>query len=56
MKKIKIPVEVSARHAHISQEDFYKLFKKNNLTPLKDLGQNQFAAKETIDLICGKRS
>jgi len=56
MKKIKIPVEISARHAHISQGDFLKLFGKKNLTPFKKLNQSQFAAKQTIDLICNGKT
>jgi len=49
-KFIKIPIEVSARHCHISKEDCQKLFGKTKLTFLKKIGQSQFAAKETINL------
>lgn len=50
MKKIKIPVEVSARHVHLSQKDLEKLFGKNyHLTKKKDLSQHgQFAAMEEV--------
>jgi propanediol utilization protein len=55
MKKIKIPIEISARHIHIAKEDFKKLFDKENLTFLKKLKHNQFSAKETIDLKNGDK-
>lgn len=50
MKNFKIRVEVSARHCHLSEADFKKLFGKNaKLTPVKDLSQpGEFACKETI--------
>ena len=55
MQKIshKVPIEVSARHAHLTVEIIEKLFGKNyKLSPLKDLSQpGQFAAKETVDII-----
>ncbi|HOY56162.1 MAG TPA: PduL/EutD family phosphate acyltransferase [bacterium] len=53
MKKIKIPVEVSARHIHLSQRDLDKLFGKNYiLHKLKDLSQvGDFAAKEKVELV-----
>lgn len=51
-KKIKIPVEISARHIHLSQKDLevlfgtgYQLTKKVNLTQLSD-----FACEETITI------
>ena len=50
---LRIPVEISARHIHLSKKDFEKLFGKNkNLTPLKKISQpKQFASKEVIELI-----
>ncbi len=50
---MKIPVEVSARHIHLSKEDFEKLFGKNkNLTLFKQLSQpGEFASGEKIDLV-----
>lgn len=50
---MKIPVEISARHAHLSQKDFEKLFGKNKtLTPIKKLSQiGEFASEEKITLI-----
>lgn len=49
MKPIKVPIEVSARHLHISKKDFVKLFGKNELTPLKPLSQDkEFAAREEV--------
>jgi len=51
-KKIEIPVEVSARHCHLSKEDSEKLFGKDyELKKLKQLYQpGDFAAEETVDL------
>jgi propanediol utilization protein len=56
LKKIKILIEVSARHVHLSQKDLEILFGKGKkLTKLKNLSQpGQFAAKETVDLIGSK--
>lgn len=55
MKKIenKIPIEVSARHIHLTQENVEKLFGKGyKLKKLKDLSQpGQFAAQETVDVV-----
>ncbi len=53
MKKqnsITIPVEVSARHIHLSQRDLAKLFGKNyRLKKLRDLSQpGEFAAVEKV--------
>ncbi|HEB01401.1 MAG TPA: phosphate propanoyltransferase [Candidatus Portnoybacteria bacterium] len=49
---MKIPIEVSARHVHLSQEDLEKLFGPGaQLTKLKDLSQpGLFAAEETLTL------
>jgi propanediol utilization protein len=51
--KTKIPLEISARHVHLSQADFEKLFGKNkNLIQVKSLSQiGEFASKETVTLI-----
>lgn len=53
----KIPIEVSARHLHISREDLEFLFGEGSeLTKEKTLSQgNNFAAKETVNLINGER-
>lgn len=50
---MKIPVEVSARHIHISEKDFEKLFGKNkNLTKIKGLSQpGEFASEEKVILL-----
>ncbi|HPA25553.1 MAG TPA: phosphate propanoyltransferase [bacterium] len=58
MKKIKIPVEVSARHVHLSQKDLDKLFGKNyQLHKIKDLSQpGEFAAREEVELVKPKNS
>lgn len=49
---MKIPIEVSARHVHVSRDDLDLLFGKNyQLKPLKDLSQKgQFAAEEKVDI------
>ncbi len=45
-----VPIEVSARHAHISRADLDILFGKGyQLKPIKDLSQKgQFASEETV--------
>ena len=50
---MKIPVEISARHVHLSKRDFEKLFGKNKeLVPIKKLSQpGEFATSETLTLI-----
>jgi len=47
-----VPVEISARHIHLSREDGEILFGKNyKLTPIKELSQKgEFAAEEKIDI------
>ncbi len=49
---IKVPVEITARHLHISKHDLEILFGRNyKLKVLKSINQpGQFAAKETISL------
>ena len=51
-----IPIGISNRHLHLSQEDLEKCFGKGyELTPIKDLTQpGQFACKETMT-ICGPK-
>jgi len=45
-------VEVSARHLHVSAEDYKILFNKGELTRYSDLSQpGQFAAEEHVKLI-----
>ena len=58
MTKPKIPVGISARHLHISQEHLDMLYGKGHqLKPVKDLGQpGQFACEETVDLVTEKGS
>lgn len=48
-----VPVGVSNRHIHLSQEDLETLFGKGyELTPIKDLSQpGQFACKEQLTII-----
>lgn len=50
---MRIPVEISARHIHLSKEDFEKLFGKDkNLTLIKELSQpGEFASEQKLTLI-----
>ncbi len=50
MKEVKVPIGVSARHVHLSQDDLERLFGKGyELHPLKPLSQpGQFAAEEEV--------
>ncbi|MBM3256693.1 MAG: phosphate propanoyltransferase [Candidatus Moranbacteria bacterium] len=51
-KEITVPVEISARHIHLSTGDLDALFgKKHQLKRQKKLSQGQdFAAEETVDI------
>ena len=52
----RVPVGVSARHAHISQADLKTLFGKEHLTKLRDLNQpGEFAANESVVVVGPKR-
>ena len=53
--RTKIPIEISARHVHLSQRDLERLFGKGyNLKVLYPISQpGQFAAKEEVELING---
>jgi putative phosphotransacetylase len=57
-KSIKIPVEVSARHCHLSKEDLEKLFGAGyELTKEKQLSQpSDFACKETVSIQVGSKN
>ena len=57
MKTVKVKVEISARHAHLSQPDLEKLFGAGyKLKSVKELSQEgEFAAEETIALAGPKR-
>jgi propanediol utilization protein len=50
--KIKVPIEVSARHMHISRADLDILFGQGyELKPIKDLSQKgQYASEETVKI------
>ena len=54
---IKIPIEVSARHIHLSQEDLENLFGKGyQLKKAKDLSQpSDFASEEVLDIKVGDK-
>ncbi len=56
--KIKIPIEISARHLHLSEQDKDKLFGKNyQLKKYKNISQTgQFATKERVKIIGNKKS
>lgn len=48
---MKIPVGISARHMHITKENFVKLFGYDKLTHLKDINQpGLFACEETLTI------
>lgn len=53
MKIKKIPVEISARHLHVSKKDFEKLFgKEEKLNPIKNLSQpGEFASDKFVTLM-----
>lgn len=53
---LKIPVALSNRHIHLSQQDLARLFgPEYHLTKLRDLSQpGQFAAKEVVTLVGSK--
>ena len=49
---MEVKVMVSARHVHLCEEDFKKLFGDSKLTKFADLNQpGQFAANEKVNLI-----
>jgi len=53
---MKIPIEISARHIHLSQKDLEKLFGKGyKLSKLKNLSQTgEFATREKVVLVKNK--
>ncbi|MBQ3644525.1 MAG: phosphate propanoyltransferase [Candidatus Riflebacteria bacterium] len=58
MSEMKVPVGISNRHVHLTQEDLEKLFGPGyKLTEKKKLSQpTQFAAEECVTLVGPKRS
>ena len=52
-----VPIEVSARHMHITPDDFAKLFgAEARLSKLRDLSQpGEFAANESVTVVGPKR-
>ncbi len=55
---LKLPIALSNRHVHLSQEDLEILFGKGHtLTKKKDLSQpGQYACEETVDIIGPKNT
>lgn len=55
--EIKVPIEISARHLHLSEADCEKIFGKGyELKKLKDLTQPcDFASKETLEIRVGHK-
>lgn len=53
-----VPVGISNRHLHLSQEDLETLFGKGyQLTPVKDLSQTgQFASEEQVTIVTKKNA
>lgn len=56
MKSLTIPIEVSARHVHLSEDHIRRLF-KHPLTVLKSISQTgQFAANEVVSLYVNRHT
>ncbi len=57
IKKIKVPIEVSARHCHLSKKNLETLFGVGyELTKMKQLSQpSDFACEETVDIQVGSK-
>lgn len=48
----KVPIEVSARHIHVTEDDFKKIFGNEKLNPIKKLSQEkEFASDKEVELI-----
>lgn len=54
---MKIPIEISARHVHLSEKDFKKLFGKSaDLKIIKNLSQKgEFASDKFVEIVNGKQ-
>lgn len=49
---MKLPVEISARHIHLSEADFVQLFGDLKITKRNDLSQKgEFAANQTVEVV-----
>ena len=56
-KEVKVPIEVSARHLHLSQEDVDTLFGKNyQLTNKRELSEKGFFVAEECVTVVGKKA
>ncbi|PIZ98750.1 MAG: propanediol utilization protein [Candidatus Komeilibacteria bacterium CG_4_10_14_0_2_um_filter_37_10] len=51
-KKLLVPIEISARHVHLCQNDFVRLFgKRQKFKKIKNLSQSgEFVSQQTVDL------
>ena len=49
---MQIPIEVSARHIHLTSEDYIKIFGSEELEKVKDLSQiGEFAASQKVRIV-----
>jgi putative phosphotransacetylase len=53
---MELKIETSARHIHLTEEDFKTLFGDIDPTPIKDLSQQDKACKELVEAIGPKSS
>lgn len=55
---MKVKVEVSARHIHLSEDDFYQLFKQNSMQVRNYLNSEDgaFASRHTVEIVGPKGS
>ncbi|GCF95235.1 phosphate propanoyltransferase [Enterococcus florum] len=50
-----IPIGISNRHVHLTEQDFQQLFPGETLTPMKPLKQpGEFAAEQTVTIVGSK--
>lgn len=49
---MKTTIEISARHVHLTKEDFYKLFGTEEITKRNNLSQKgEYAGEETVEVV-----
>lgn len=51
---MKCKIEISARHIHLSEDDFKILFDKSDPTKVRDLSQKQIYCEETVTIVGDK--